>query len=311
MRPRTILIAMCLLIATTPAFAASPRDHDDCNADDADRNIAGCTRVFEDRKESKKVRAIALVGRGLAWKSKGDRDKAIADFTAAIRLEPNDALPYNNRANIWRELGEIDRAIADLTEAIRIDPHPRSALPGPGYVNVYANRGLAFHAKGDHERALADYDQALQLHPNDSDALYHRSLILCMNGNYERAIADLDKLIRVDPDNADAYHLRGIAHYEQYMGASAWIRKADLDRAIADFSELIRLQPTYGNGYYLRGRSHNINGDRERAIADMIEGSRVDPLHLGIRAALKELKPDYQPPATPLLKLLEVNPPKH
>lgn len=298
-------MAVCLLLSVAPALGASQKDHDDCNANDADRNIAGCTRLIEDRTESKRVRAIAHVGRGLAWRSKGDRDRAINDFTDAIGLDPDDALAYNNRANLWREMGEVNRAIADLSEAIRIDPQPRSDLAGPGHVNLHTNRGLAFHAKGDFERALADYDQALRLDPNDTEALVHRGSIHRMRGNYERAIADFNATIRLEPDHAHGYHLRGTTYYELYMGASAWINKEDLGRAIADFSQMIRLEPSSAVAYYLRGRAYSIAGERDRAGTDIVAAYLLDPINPGIRELLKELRPDNEPPKESLETLLK------
>jgi tetratricopeptide (TPR) repeat protein len=305
MRLRTTLIATCLLIAGAPALAANQRSHDDCNSDDADRRITGCTRIISDRTESKKVRGIAYVSRGLAWRIKGDRQRAIADMGEAIRLNPNDALAYNNRAFVWRELGEVDNAIADLTEAIRINPTPRSDDGDTGFVNAYSNRGLAFHVKGDYERALADYDAAIKLDPKNLPALVNRGQIHRQTGNHDLALADLDAAIRITPDEADLYHTRGMLLYDQYMGASAWIRKGDLEGAIADFSQMIRLDPKSGVGYYLRGKAHHVNGDRERAIADLIEGAKVDPIHVGIRTLLKELKPDYEAPKMSVLELLK------
>jgi tetratricopeptide (TPR) repeat protein len=52
----------------------------------------------------------------------GDRDKAIADYTEAIRLAPKCAEAYTNRGISYYEKGEQDKAIADYTEAIRLDP---------------------------------------------------------------------------------------------------------------------------------------------------------------------------------------------
>ena len=305
MHLRITLIAACLLMAAAPAFGANQRSHDDCNSDDADRRIIGCTRIISDRTESEKVRSIAYVSRGLAWRMKGDRQRAIADIGEAIRLNPNDALAYNNRAFVWRELGEVDNAIADLTEAIRINPTPRSDYGGAGFVNAYSNRGLAFHMKGDYERALADYDAAIKLDPKDLPALVYRAQIHRLTGNYDLAIADLDAAIRITPDEADLYHTRGALLYDQYIGASDWIRKSDLERAIADFSQMIRLEPTSGVGYYLRAKGHITNGDGDRAVADLIEGIKVDPLHVGIRTLLKELKPDYEAPKMSVLELLK------
>ena len=55
--------------------------------------------------------------RGVAYDIKGDTDRAIADFDAAIRLKPEFADAYINRGLAWIEKRDYERAIADFTEA--------------------------------------------------------------------------------------------------------------------------------------------------------------------------------------------------
>ena len=325
MRLPTPLI-MCVLVATAaPASGASRTDHDNCNASDPERNIVGCTRILADVTESKTTRAIASVSRGLAWESRGDHDRAIADFTYAITLNPNDALAYNNRGLAWREKQDVDRAIADFTDAIRINPLPRSDMAASGHVNIHTNRGLAWWAKGDFDRAFSDFDRAISLDHEDADAYRRRSQAFIEKGDLDHAVADLDELIRIDPKSADARYRRGVIRYQRYMGAGAWIEQADLDGAIADLptlrlnerrqwllcprsqdtmgrdraiadSEALRLDPTDG-AYYARAFAWNNKGDRDRAIADLTEAVRLNPYDEQKVAALKQLNPDYTAPS--------------
>jgi formylglycine-generating enzyme required for sulfatase activity len=53
---------------------------------------------------------------------KGEYDKAIADCTEAIRLDPKHVEAYHNRGVAYWNKGEYDKAIADFTEAIRLEP---------------------------------------------------------------------------------------------------------------------------------------------------------------------------------------------
>ena len=68
----------------------------------------------------------------MAYEKKGDRDKAIADFTEAIRLDPKSAQAYANRALAYVEKSEYDKAITDLTEVIRLNPKGALAFWGRG-----------------------------------------------------------------------------------------------------------------------------------------------------------------------------------
>ena len=58
---------------------------------------------------------------------RGEYDKAIADYTEAIRLNPKDAEERCNRGSVRYAKGEYDKAIADCTEAIRLDPRLAAA----------------------------------------------------------------------------------------------------------------------------------------------------------------------------------------
>ena len=63
-------------------------------------------------------------------------DQAIEFFTNEVRANPRDAFSYVMRGRVWRDRREIDKAMADYTAAIGLDPRaPRpistAAMPGP------------------------------------------------------------------------------------------------------------------------------------------------------------------------------------
>ena len=102
--------------------------YSDCTHADLDRWIRGCTSVIESgKRESRKNRAIAYSNRGVAYWKKSEYDRAIADYTEAIALDPNDAIAYSNRGAAYKKRGEVDRAIADYTKAIALDPNYANA----------------------------------------------------------------------------------------------------------------------------------------------------------------------------------------
>jgi lipoprotein NlpI len=186
--------AVIASLSAAPASGASQRDRDDCNqAGDRDRSIAGCTRILEAGRETANSRAIAYYNRGNAYYAKGDNDRAIADYTESIWLDPKSALVFNNRGKAYLGKGNFDRAIADYTEAIRLDPRP---------VNPFNNRGKAYLGKGDYGRAIADYTEVIRLDPKNADSYRLRGIAFLYSGAVAKALSDVSQASEVDPNDA-------------------------------------------------------------------------------------------------------------
>ena len=65
---------------------------------------------------------VLFNSRGKAWVAKGDSNRAIADYTQAIRFNPSYVEAYNNRGLSNEVLGRRAEAIADFRKAQSIDP---------------------------------------------------------------------------------------------------------------------------------------------------------------------------------------------
>lgn len=145
-------LATILMLSCASAFAQDIDDRKACNELKGPDAIAACTRAILSGRYSGADLARIYTNRGVEHRRTGDLDAAIADYSEAIKVHPDDPFAYNNRANARRDKGDIDGAIADYTEALRIDPD---------YTAAYVNRGLVYERKHDIARARADYEQAL------------------------------------------------------------------------------------------------------------------------------------------------------
>jgi tetratricopeptide (TPR) repeat protein len=218
-----------------------------------DRAIQGYNQTIALSPSAEVYRA-----RGVAYWLKGDHDRAIADASQAIRLDPRFAYAYNTRGLNYYEKKDYDHAIADYDRAIALDPKNKF---------TYNNRGNAHDARGDTDRAIADYDQAIALDPKYEVAYNNRGLSYYKKKNYDHAIADFSKAIALDPKYVRAYDNRG----------DAYRARGDLDRAIADYGHAIALDPTYVEAYKDRGNAYVDKGQIDRAIADYDQAISVDP----------------------------------
>lgn len=83
-----------------------------------------------------------------------DPKKAIEYLSNAVRLQPYDAIAYNNRGLAYADLGEYQSAIEDYNQAIRLKPD---------YANPYNNRGTIYLNQGNNELGCLDGKKACAL----------------------------------------------------------------------------------------------------------------------------------------------------
>jgi len=122
---------------------------------------SACTRAITSAEFSGRELAHLHARRGAAFIKIGSLDAAIADYDAAIALDPTEPASFSERAGAWRDKGAFDRAIADYSEAIRRDPLLVSAL---------VQRGLIFERQRQLGNARADFAAALALPPRYSSS---------------------------------------------------------------------------------------------------------------------------------------------
>jgi tetratricopeptide (TPR) repeat protein len=153
-------LAAAWLLSAAQAFAQSSADVKACGEKKGDEAIAACTRAIESAPKGK-AGAGLYFNRGIEWAAKKDYDRAIADYSEAIVINPKYREALNNRGNAYRNKRELDRAIEDYEAAIRVD-----AKRGI----YHRNRGNVLMDKRDYEKALASFNEALKLDANDADA---------------------------------------------------------------------------------------------------------------------------------------------
>ena len=157
-----------------------------CDSDDThpDIRIAACTRNIQSGRFTGRNLAVAFTNRGLAYKRKGQWDRAIADYSEAIRLKSDDAQVFNNRGNAYFHKGQLDRAIKDYDDAIRLQPDLAEA---------FSNRGNVYRKKGRFDRAIKDYDDAIRFKPDNAQVFADRGLAYEKKGEPSQALLDFEK----------------------------------------------------------------------------------------------------------------------
>lgn len=165
----------------------------------------------------------ALKARGLMYQRENKQREALADYSAAVQLQPTDAAAYDMRGTAYAGTGQIDRAIADYNKTLQLAPHD---------VAAHVNRGFAYIVKRQYKQAIADLDTALELSPKDFAAYRNRATAYRSLGDYRKAAADYDAALRLNPKDPNVGYESGRAKYQlgDFAGAAQ-----DLSRSLSSF----------------------------------------------------------------------------
>ncbi|MDQ3704106.1 MAG: tetratricopeptide repeat protein [Chloroflexota bacterium] len=219
--------------------------------------------------------ALAHNDNGLLARDSGDLDKAIAEFSEAIRLKPDYAAAYLNRGAVYRSQEKYAESLADFSRAIEL-------VPGNGA--SYLERGTTYMYANNNDSAISDFTRVIELVPNSSEAYYYRGLIYLNLSEYDKAIDDFSKVLELQPTWQDAYGSRGKA----YAG------KSEYESAIEDYTQAIELAPDQAVSFYFdRAEVYRLQGDNAKAIADyrtVVEQSDDDWLSTEATQRLKLLE---------------------
>lgn len=215
------------------------------------------------------------------------------DFDQAIRLNPEYASAYNERAGIKFRRGDRQGALSDLNQAIKIDPEFADPYGGRGILRAvtgnlqgaqsdvekavrlkpeigYTARGMVRWYGSDLRGARSDFDQALSLDSDFKEAYAvhtYRGVLHWQLGNTDGAMQDLNRSIQLQPKSHEAVGLRGLLRWQMN----------ETQGALQDFEQAIRINPDRGEIHTVRGIIHVGQANYQEAISDFNQVIRTKP----------------------------------
>ncbi len=219
--------------------------------------------------------AIGYIGKGRVFAEMKKNKEALAEFQKAVDKEPNNAISWVNRGNGYARMRKFDLAIADYEKAISIDP--------TNYMG-YFNRGKAvlrstFNLqKRDFETVLSDFNKAASLQDRIDEIFVERGTVYRQMRLYEKAEKDLKKALVLRNSAA--------AHCEL---AQVYMDMDRQDAALKHLNDAISIDPEFSrdpyfadptnsiNGYLSRGLIYSDRGEYARAVVDFEKALKVKP----------------------------------
>ena len=180
--------------------------------------LADINRQLEG-KVSQEYHSTCLVVRGNAYLSLGDYDRAIADYTEAMRLDPRPGF-YVSRGQAYVKAGQWEEGIADLTKALNpADVATIAKSHGLDWQgDALWHRGRAYYRLGRMEAARADAQAAQDFLPQQA---------LAFEGDHILDFFELEKRAQVATESLAAgakTETEGnlLAAFQAYQRAHAW-----------------------------------------------------------------------------------------
>ena len=146
-------------------------------------------------REAPSLRAQVLAQAGEAWLQAGQTEKARADLTAAIGLDPKDPSLLVDRARVHAAAKDYKAAKEDLNHAL---------TGGASRGEVLTYRAAANRLSGDLKAARQDADGAVAAAPNSADAWLERANVRRLQKDDKGAHADWLKVLELAPDSPAA-----------------------------------------------------------------------------------------------------------
>ena len=263
----------------------------------------------EDEDLARPTDARGFENRGAGYLSRGEDDKAIADFSEAARLDPKASRHLYDRGAAYFQKGDMVHAQKDFDAALQLEPADIQALMGRADLEV---------ARGDITRADADYAQALLNAPGSSLVFARRAAASARAGGFVAAARDYDNVsvqgaksarqaellnarcfaraewgheleagldqcqaaLKLLPEQPDILDSRGFIYF----------RLRQWPQAISDYDAALRTAPKNAPALFGRGLAEFRLGQAEAGMADIAAARAASPgidamfAHYGVKA---------------------------
>ena len=152
---------------------------EDCARSRGEAGIGACDEAIRQDPRN----ATAYLHRAFGYQRSGDLDRALADYSRAIELDPKYASPYNNRCWLRAMAArDLPLALSDCETALRLAPFDADNLDSRSFAYLRLNRL---------DEAIADFDAALRADAKLASSRYGRGLARHRKGDQIGGDADI------------------------------------------------------------------------------------------------------------------------
>ncbi len=144
---------------------------------------------------------------GKVFAENGEPDKAMENFEASIKRDPNYIDSHLELAAIYMSASMWADALAEYDDIIRLDPLKAEA---------HFSRGVVLSSMQKDQDAVKEFEEALKLKPDYGRAHYNIGVILFRKGFKSEALSEFQKAVATEKKNYEAYKYMGLIYLDRY-----------------------------------------------------------------------------------------------
>ena len=212
-------------------------------------------------KKAIKIRpnnAVPYNNMGLTFKKLGKLEEALSAYKKATSLMPNYAEAYNNMGNTLKSLGKLEEALSAYKKATSLMPN---------YAQAYNNAGTVLERMGDLNQSQESYQKAISINPNLERAYNNLGVVLWHQGELEKAVETYKKVLKINPHYLEVYNNLGLALSD--LGK--------VDQALEAYDKVLEVDPNNAEVLNNRGNALSNNGKLEQAINTYEKAVSLNP----------------------------------
>ena len=195
----------------------------------------------------------------------GDPVAAEHEYELAAKLDPSEQNYFSWGAELLLHRAGLP-AVDVLTKATAL--HPKSQ-------RMIEALGAAFYANGQYTEAAQQMCRAAELNPDDPEPyLFLGRIETGAKDSFPCSEEALRKFVSEQPKNADANFYYGLVLFKNARRSQ---READFKRAESTFQNALASRPSFGEVYVQLGLLYNAQGQKDAALREFQDASRVAP----------------------------------
>jgi lipopolysaccharide biosynthesis regulator YciM len=171
-------------------------------------------------------------------------DKAIAEFTKAVKINSDTIEIYLRLGNLFRDKGEVERAIR-IHQSIILRP----VLSRPEKIKALTELGMDYLKAGFIDRSIETYFEILVMQSDHLEAHIRLAELYEEEKNWEKAFSFHQKILRLKKSNDQQI----LANIQVEIGKS-YLEEQDIKQAIKRFNTAILLDKQSTRAYLLLGQ---------------------------------------------------------